>query len=186
MGSVKHLRKLYEKPKKLWEANRLEEERKLCAEYGLRSMHELWREKTILRKVRRNARQLLSRTDANSEERTKKLLDRVASFLIRGQSTLDAILALTTKDMLERRLQTIVVRRGLANSMLQSRQFITHGHIAVKGRKATSPSYIVTFGDEQEVSWYGAPLIASKPEAATVEEAKPEQAQEKTEVVANA
>lgn len=128
MGSPKHLRKLYEKPKKLWDTARIAEERGLATEYGLRSMHELWRMKTLLRKTRRNARQLLSHTGTAANESEKQLLARAKEFLIRGETaTLDSILALTTKDILERRLQTQVVRRGFAKTMRQARQLITFG-----------------------------------------------------------
>ena len=50
--------------------------------------------------------------------------------------------------MLERRLDSVVRRIGLASSRAQARQFILHGHIRVSGRKVNIPSYLVDVGEE--------------------------------------
>lgn len=163
MGSAKRLRKLYEKPLRIWDKARIGEEGKLVEQYGLRNARELWRAQTLLRKIRREARAILSGRGTGIDARTEQLLNRVRTMFVRGEATLDGILSLKTSDVLERRLQTIVVRRGLASTMTQARQFITHGHIGVDGRKATSPSHIVSFVEEAGVTWYGRPLQAAKP-----------------------
>jgi len=49
--------------------------------------------------------------------------------------------------LLERRLDNIVARMGLAQSRAQSRLMITHGHITVNGRLLNIPSYLVRAGD---------------------------------------
>jgi small subunit ribosomal protein S4 len=48
---------------------------------------------------------------------------------------------------LERRLDNILYRLGVAASRKQGRQFIQHGHVTVNGKKVTIPSYIVSTGD---------------------------------------
>jgi small subunit ribosomal protein S4 len=48
---------------------------------------------------------------------------------------------------LERRLDNVVYRLGLADSRAQARQLVTHGHITVNGRKMDIPSYLVRAGD---------------------------------------
>jgi small subunit ribosomal protein S4 len=50
--------------------------------------------------------------------------------------------------MLERRLDNVVYRMGLAGSRAQARQFVLHGHISVSGRKVNIPSYLVSIGEE--------------------------------------
>jgi small subunit ribosomal protein S4 len=50
--------------------------------------------------------------------------------------------------MLERRLDSVVYRMGLAGSRSQARQFVLHGHIRVSGRKVNVPSFLVSVGDE--------------------------------------
>src|ERR1700758_4510331 len=50
--------------------------------------------------------------------------------------------------MLERRLDNVVYRAGLAGSRAQARQLVLHGHVRVKGHKVNIPSYLVQVGDE--------------------------------------
>src|SRR3989344_1511089 len=60
--------------------------------------------------------------------------------------------------LLEKRLQTMVFRKGLANSVKQARQFITHGHIAINGKRVSSPGYIVPVSEAQAIGWYRKPI----------------------------
>jgi small subunit ribosomal protein S4 len=50
-------------------------------------------------------------------------------------------------SLLERRLDNVVYRLGLTKSRMMSRQFVTHGHVLVNGKKMTIPSYTVQEGD---------------------------------------
>lgn len=50
--------------------------------------------------------------------------------------------------LLERRLDNVVYRLGLATSRNEARQLVTHGHFKVNGRKVNIPSYLVKVGDE--------------------------------------
>jgi small subunit ribosomal protein S4 len=49
--------------------------------------------------------------------------------------------------LLERRLDNILYRLGVAASRKQGRQFIQHGHVTVNGKKVTIPSFTVSPGD---------------------------------------
>ena len=49
--------------------------------------------------------------------------------------------------MLERRLDNVVYRLGLADSRPQARQLVRHGHFEVNGRKTDIPSFQVSVGD---------------------------------------
>jgi small subunit ribosomal protein S4 len=73
--------------------------------------------------------------------------------LISKDSKIEDILDLKLRDFLERRLQTIVFRKGLARSINQSRQFIVHGHILVNGKKVTTPSYFVPKEEESKIEF---------------------------------
>jgi small subunit ribosomal protein S4 len=53
--------------------------------------------------------------------------------------------------MLERRLDNVVYRMGLATSRAQGRQVVRHGHVLVNGRKVNIPSYTVKPGDTIEI-----------------------------------
>ena len=50
--------------------------------------------------------------------------------------------------MLERRLDNVVWRAGLASSRAQARQLVLHGHVRVNGKKVNIPSYLVVVGEE--------------------------------------
>jgi small subunit ribosomal protein S4 len=53
--------------------------------------------------------------------------------------------------MLEKRLDNVVYRMGIATSRAQGRQIVRHGHIVVNGKKVNIPSFTVTPGDTIEV-----------------------------------
>ncbi|MFW6304218.1 MAG: 30S ribosomal protein S4 [Candidatus Saliniplasma sp.] len=88
------------------------------------------------------------------------------------ENTLNDILNLTVENLLNRRLQTIVYHKGLSHSPKQARQFITHGHIKVNGRRVTIPSYIV--GREEE------PTIEYHDSSPLSDELHPERREEET------
>lgn len=52
---------------------------------------------------------------------------------------------------LERRLDNVVYRLGLASSRVQARQLVRHNHFTVNGKKMNIPSYMVKVGDTIEV-----------------------------------
>ena len=54
-------------------------------------------------------------------------------------------------SLLERRLDALVMRAGLARTMAQARQLVGHGHITVDGHKVDRPSYRVRAGEIIEV-----------------------------------
>ena len=49
--------------------------------------------------------------------------------------------------LLERRLDNVVFRMGLANSHKEARQLVLHGHFTLNGHKANIPSILVKVGD---------------------------------------
>ena len=73
--------------------------------------------------------------------------------LVRERGTLEDILELSVQDLMERRLQTVIFRRGMAKSFFQARQLITHGHIAVEGRKMKAPGHILTIHEEEKLDF---------------------------------
>jgi small subunit ribosomal protein S4 len=60
---------------------------------------------------------------------------------------------MSLEDILERRLQTLVFHRGLAQSIQQARQLIAHGHISIDGRRVSSPSYLVLKDEEEKLTY---------------------------------
>lgn len=149
---MKRQRKKYERPLKPWDKERIEREKKLLKEYGLRRKREIWRAESIIRNFRRQARNLAAKKD---KEQEKILLEKLYKLgLINKDANLDDVLALTIEKVLDRRLQTLVYKKGLTNTPKQARQFIVHGHIAINGRKARWPSTLITRENEDKISLY--------------------------------
>ena len=53
--------------------------------------------------------------------------------------------------LLERRLDSVVLRLGFGGSRAQARQLVRHNHILVNGKRLNIPSYLVRVGDKVEV-----------------------------------
>jgi small subunit ribosomal protein S4 len=154
MGDPKKQRKKYETPKYPYSRPQLDTELKLLGEYGLRNKRELWRHYSMLTKYRTLARELLAKAPDERARIEKLLLKKLSSLkIIPKNATLDHILDLSIEDILERRFQTLVFKLGLSKKPQQARQLIVHGHISIKGRKITSPSYIVASDEEQYIDF---------------------------------
>ncbi|NIP67089.1 30S ribosomal protein S4 [Candidatus Bathyarchaeota archaeon] len=154
MGDPKKPRKKYDTSRFPWQTDTLQSELRLIGEYGLRNKKEFWRYRTMVSKFRGIARSLLGMSSAERRTRQKQLLSRLRRLgvLSRG-GELDDVLDLTTEELLERRLQSLVFHRGLAKSMHQARQFIVHGHVAVGGKRVSSPGYLVSREEESEIDY---------------------------------
>lgn len=154
MGDPKKKHKTYNTPKRPWNTETLTSELRTIGVFGLRNKRELWKAHTELSTLRGRARSLLS---LGSEERAIKegqLVNKLAKRgLIMENGRLEDVLTLGIEDILERRLQTYIFRRGMVTSLFQARQLIAHGHIAIDGRKVTSPSYQVRIVDEETLDY---------------------------------
>ena len=157
MGKPKFSRKKYVTPSHPWQEDRIKAENELVKKYGLKNKREVWKAETHLRKYRGQARELLARV-SRGDIQSKKESDQLLLYLNRmnilpANSTLDDVLALETESILSRRLQTLIYLKGLANTPDQSRQLISHGHIAIGERRVTVPGYMVEKDEEGEIGY---------------------------------
>ncbi len=154
MGDPRKNRKTYSKPAKPWDKERLEAEAILVKEYGLTKKLEIYKMDALLRKFASQAKKSMSLTTKQAEIERKALMRKLNQLaLVGNEAQLDDVLALELRNFLERRLQTIVFRKGLANTIKQARQFITHGHVRVGGKTITAPSYLVSKEDEANLTF---------------------------------
>jgi small subunit ribosomal protein S4 len=158
MGDPKFPRRSYDTPSHPWQGERIKAEAEIVRQYGLKNKTEVWKAQTILRNFRSQSRELQARV-RTGESQAKIEADnlrpkgaRIGVLPAEG-ATLNDILALTDIKILERRLQTIVYRKGLTNSMKQARQMIIHGHIYMNGHRVTVPGYIVTRSEESSTEY---------------------------------
>jgi len=164
---MRKLRKKFKRPKVSWDSESIKENKNLAAEYGLRRRKEILISHETLRKFRQRARQLIAEKD---EENKKVLMDKLAKIglLVGEGKELDDVLALTVRNVLDRRLQTIIFKKGVATSPLHARQLIVHGHVKINGRKVKFPSYSVTVEQEK-----GIEITAEKPKPKKQRPAQP-------------
>ncbi len=162
MGDPKKQRRKYETPKFPWRTDVLQAELKLLGQYGLRNKRELWRHETMLSKFRGIARAILGMPEEESEKLRKQLLNRLDRLgILPETSALDDVLDLAIEDILERRLQSLVFQKGLAKSVYQARQLITHGHISIEGKRVTTPSYLVLRNEEPHIVYTSTSAMAN-------------------------
>ena len=153
MGDPRKPRKIYSTPRDPWRADQLAQELFILGTYGLRNKRELWKAQTKLSTIRKQARKLLAAsTDVRirEEEILLKSLKRIG--IIGFEANVDDVLGLTVENLLERRLQTIVWRKGLSVSPYQSRQLISHRHIMNSDRILSVPSYLVSSEEEGQIT----------------------------------
>jgi small subunit ribosomal protein S4 len=159
MGYPGKNHKQYEKPTRKFEKERQAEEVRLLVTYGLRNKREVWKSQSILRRFRRAARDITAMGSAGADSKaveTKKrqLLEHLERMgFIGADANIGDVLSLKVEQQLERRLQTIVYRKGLSRSPKQARQFVTHGHIMIAGKKVTVPGYHVSRAEEGQISY---------------------------------
>ncbi len=164
MGAPKRNRKKYERPSAMWNKQRIEEEHKLKEVYGLKNLRELWKATSELRRVKRNAREVLS--GRSTQKTGTDIINRLAICnIVKEDAIADDLLVLKPESILERRLQTVVFRRGMAKSLRQSRQLIAHGFIAINGSRVKSPGYLVRKDEESNIGYYKPINLEIKPVA---------------------
>ncbi|MDI3482241.1 MAG: small subunit ribosomal protein [Candidatus Methanomethylophilaceae archaeon] len=158
MGDPKFPRRSYDAPSHPWQGERIKAEHELVRNYGLKNKKEFWKAQTILRNLRGQSRDLQARLrtgERQAEIETEKILKKCArmGLLPMEGSTLDDVLALNEEKILNRRLQTMVVTKGLATTYKQARQMIVHGHIYLNERRVTIPGYIVKRNEESSIRY---------------------------------
>ena len=158
MGEPKFSRPKFDTPTHPWKAQRIEEEHAIQANHGLKNMREIWKAKSALRRHRRQAMRLIGSVDTTEGHGEREMNDLLHSLFNKGlvtkESSLDDVLSLGVEDLLNRRLQAQVYYKGLATTMKQARQLVTHGQIVIGEQKVTVPSYPVSRDEEDMIAYH--------------------------------
>ncbi len=148
MGDPKRQHKKFNRPRQLFSKTRIEEEKAITKNYGLKNRREIWKAGTEINKIRSQAKGLI--LDPQAQEAFLARLRKMG--LIKGQISIDDVLALTKEKLLERRLQTFVYKKGLAKTVKEARQLITHRKIRIGDKFVNIPGYIVKTDEEKLIT----------------------------------
>mgnify|MGYP001578379826 CR=1 FL=1 len=147
MGDIKRKRKKYGRPRVLYDKARIEQENEIVRKYGLKNKKSIWKADARVSILRKRAKLLIPRP----EEEKKEFFERLNKLGFKVSIIAD-VLALTKEDWLNRRLQTIVFRKGLSKTIKEARQLIVHKQILVDGKAVNTPSYMVTTDSEENIT----------------------------------
>ena len=152
MGDPKKLKKKYISPAHPWIRTAIDENKIFKREYGLLKRKEILISSSFLKKYKDIAKKLIANYTAQGEREKAQMMNKLQRYgLLHIGASLDDVLSIQLKDVLERRLQSLVLRKGMARSMEQARQFITHRHISIGNKEITSPSYMLTVEEESSL-----------------------------------
>lgn len=167
MGDPRKSKKKYNRPRSIWTSDQISSELYVVGSYGLRNKRELWKAQTEIARIRNQARALLAVSVDIRHEKETQLLNYLSRLgVVSSGSTLDDVLNLKIEDILERRLQTIIMKRSNLKSPYQARQIVVHGHVSIGNRKINLPGYLVKREEEQQI------LVHFTPQVETVEDIK--------------
>ena len=147
MGDTKQKHRSFNRPKKPFDRARIDEENILLKRYGLKNKREIWRAKSVVSKMRKQAKSLIGQSD----EEQRKFFEKLNKMGVQI-NTISDILALTEKNILDKRLQTFVFNNKLANTIKGARQLIVHKKILVDKVIINVPSFWVTKGLKNKIS----------------------------------
>ena len=154
---MKRKHKTYSRPKRPFDKARIQEEAEIKKEFGLKNKKEIWKADAKIKSIREKAKKLIS---ADESEKVA-LFNRLKKMGFKVNSISD-VLSLDKKDYLKRRLQTVLVVKGIARTMKGARQLITHKKVLVAENSVNSPSYIVPVDLENKIKLK---MSKKKPEA---------------------
>ncbi|MBS3100450.1 30S ribosomal protein S4 [Candidatus Pacearchaeota archaeon] len=140
--------KKYSRPRKAFDIKRITNEDAIVAKYGLKNKKEIWKAKSKLDIIRKTAKRIIYA----GEEEQAKFLEKLNKMGLTSASAVD-VLALTEEDILNRRLQTIIFKKGIATTANGARQIITHKHIAIENKIVNIPSYHVSTEEENKINF---------------------------------
>merc|ERR1711861_64006 len=154
---LRNFSKTSKRPRRSYDKERLDAELKLIGTYGLKNKREIWRIGLVLSKVRAVARQLLTLEERDPQRvfQGQALMRRMIRYgiLDEDKQRLDYVLALKIEDFMERRLQTLVFKRGLAKSIHHARVLIRQKHIRVGRQIVDIPSFMVRVESQPHIEF---------------------------------
>ncbi len=139
-------KKNYSRPRKPFEGGRIKDEDVLVQKYGLKNKREIWKTTAKVKYFRTRAKDL-----AKADSKEQGLFFKKLKALGLKVDSIADVLDLKVENLLDRRLTTILVSKGIATTPKQARQMVTHKKVRINGKVMNAPSYIVPVADEKSI-----------------------------------
>merc|ERR1711935_902489 len=156
-SQLRNFSKKSKPPRRPLEKERLDAELKTIGQYGLRNKKEIWRVRLALAKIRSTARTLLTKDEKDPQRifEGQALMRRMIRYgiLDEDKQRLDYVLELKVENVMERRLQTLVFKRGLAKSIHHARVLIRQRHIRAGRQIVNVPSFMVRVESQPHIEF---------------------------------
>jgi len=163
MGDPKKFKKKYSTSAHPWVKADIDLYKELKKEYGLKTRKEILIAQSFLKKYMGMAKRLTADHTEQAKKEEKTILEKLQKLgLLSAGANLADILSLKLKDILERRVQNILFKKGLAKTVNQARQFITHRHVAVGNKMITSPSSLITLEQESQLCFVPRSVLSNE------------------------
>lgn len=155
MGLPGKQRKTYISHKKRWDKKTIVDEAVLVSDYALKNKKEIRKFEALISKYKTIAKNFNKTAQTKESQEAKNFINKlkVMGFLPVEAQSLDEVLDISLRNILDRRLSNILYTNKLARTPKQARQFIVHCHVSVDGRCVSSPSYLVSLAEEPLVGF---------------------------------
>jgi small subunit ribosomal protein S4 len=140
--------KKYSRPRKMFDSERIKEENSLVKKYGLKNKREIWKADAIVKRLRELAKKHIT---ASTEEQEKFISRLTEKGFLKKNSRIDDVLDMKIESILDRRFQTIVMKKGFAKTIKEARQAIVHKRVLLNNHVVNIPSYNVNLKEESSV-----------------------------------
>ena len=119
MGDPKKPKKKYTTPSHPWQRVRMEKETAIRKLYGVTIKKEIWKMDSIRKTFADRIKSLIADTTEQAKKEREQIVQRLTRLgLIDLNAKIDDILGLSLEDVMERRLQTLVWKKGDRKSVV--------------------------------------------------------------------
>lgn len=150
--------------KKKWDKNTIVEEAVIVTDYALKNKKEIRKVELQISNLKKIAKSLNRNAETKASQEAMNFIERLKAqgFLAQTATSLDEVLDITLRDVLERRLSNLVYKKGFARTPSQARQFVVHGHVTVEGVTITAPSHLVGVKEDATIAFVGSSSLADE------------------------